>query len=50
MKMGLFFPITSASHAVPLPDCICHLLCDANTMAMEPLIAIITATAKERYK
>lgn len=46
MKICLILPITSASHAIPLPNGLCHLLCNVNAMAMEPLIAIITATVK----
>lgn len=42
--------ITSASHAVPFPDCLRHLLSDVNAVAMEPLIAVIAATVSGRSK
>lgn len=44
------FSITSASHAVPLSDGLRSLLCDVNAVAMEPLIAVITAAVSGRSK
>lgn len=46
----IFFPLTSASHAVPFSDCLCCLLSDVNAVAVEPLITVITATVSGRSK
>lgn len=40
--------LTSASHAVPFPDCFCHLLSDVDTVSMEPLITIVTASVAKQ--
>lgn len=49
-KVLINFAITSASHAVPLPDRLGHLLGDVDAVAVEPLIAVIAATTNERSK
>lgn len=40
--------LTSAAHAVPLPDAFSHLLRHVYAVAMEPLITVITATGNRR--
>lgn len=39
--------ITSASHAVPLPNGLGHLLSHTDAVTVEPLVAVITATGSQ---
>lgn len=42
--------LTSAAHAVPLLYGFRHLLSDADAVSVEPLVAVVTTTGKEKKR